>query len=125
MKFPFDQSFSPPMPILIIALRNEHEGLSTGPLDALVDIGADGTVVPVAYLKDIRAPVVGRARLHSHVGLRHVNLHIADVQIAKLVLPGMIIAADHEGRELILGRNVLNRLRLLVDGPVQITQVRR
>jgi len=125
MKFPFDQSFSPPMPVLVITLRNEHEGLSTGPLDALVDTGADGTVVPVAHLRNIRAPVIGRALLHSHLGVRHVVLHIADVRIAELVLPGIVVAADREGQELILDRDVLNRLRLLLDGPAQVTQVRR
>jgi len=124
MKFPFDQSFSPPMPVLAVTLRNEHEGLSTGPLDALVDTGADGTVVPAAYLTDVRAPVIGHALLHSHLGVRHVFLRIADVQIAELLLPGMVIAADPEGQELILGRNVLNCLRLLMDGPAQVTQVR-
>jgi len=41
------------MPVLVITLRNEHEGLSTGPLDALVDTGADGTVVPVAHLRNV------------------------------------------------------------------------
>jgi len=125
MKFPFNQSFSPPMPVLVVTLRNEHKGLSTGSLDALVDTGVDGTVVPAAYLKDIGAPVIGRARLHSHLGMRHVILHIADVQIAELVLPGVVIAADREGKELILGRDVLNHLRLLVDGPAQVTQVHR
>ena len=125
MRFPFDQNFSPPMPVLIVTLQNEDEALSTEPLDALVDTGADGTVVPVAYLKHIKAPVIGRARLRSYLGVSYVILHIADVQISELILPGMVVAADREGRELILGRDVLNRLRLLIDGPSQVTQVRR
>lgn len=75
-------------------------------------------------MKDIRAPTVGQARLRYHLGVRDVFLHIADVQIGDLVLPGVVIAADREGQELILGRDVLNRLCLLIDGPDQITQVR-
>ncbi len=113
MKFPFDHSFSPPMPMMVIALRNEDEGLSTEPLNALVDTGADGTVVPEVYLKSIRAPLIGRARSRSHLGVRYVVLRIADVQIAELTLPGVIIAADRVGRELTLGRDVLNRFSLL------------
>ena len=113
MKFPFDHSFSPPMPMMVIALRNEDEGLSTEPLNALVDTGADGTVVPEVYLKSIRAPLIGRARSRSHLGVRYVVLRIADVQIAELTLPGVIIAADGVGRELTLGRDVLNRFSLL------------
>ncbi len=52
-------------------------------------------------------------------------LHIADVLIGELVFPGLIMVANREGRELILGRDVLNRLCLLIDGPEQVTQVRR
>ncbi len=123
-KFPFNQSLSPPIPVLDVTLRNDLAGLSVGPMEALIDTGADGTVVPAMYLKDIRAPVVSQARLRYHLGVRDVFLHIADVQIGDLVLPGLVIAADREGQELILGRDVLNRLRLLIDGPHQITQVR-
>jgi len=123
MKFPFNQSLSPPMPVLDVTLQNDLAGLSVGPMEALIDTGADGTVVPVTYLREIRAPVVGRARLHYHLGVHDVVLHIADVQIGDLVLPGLIIVADREGQELILGRDVLNRFRLLIDGPDQVTQV--
>jgi predicted aspartyl protease len=125
MKFPFNRNLSPPMPVLDVVLRNDLADLSIGPMEALVDTGADGTVVPVTYLREIKAPVVGRARLHYHLGVRDVVLHIADVQIGELVFPGQIIVADREGRELILGRDVLNCLCLLIDGPEQITQVRR
>ncbi len=57
------------------------------------------------------------------MGEHDVVLHIADVQIGELVLPGLIIVADREGYELILGRDVLNRLRLFIDGPDQVTRV--
>ncbi len=38
--------------------------------------------------------------------MRDVVLHIADVKIGELVFPGLIMVADREGRELILGRDV-------------------
>ncbi len=93
-------------------------------MEALIDTGADGTIVPTKYLKDIRAPTVGQARLRYHLGVRDVFLHIIDVQIEDMILPGVVVAADREGQEFILGRDVLNRLRLLIDGPDQIAQVR-
>ncbi|MFQ5859514.1 MAG: hypothetical protein ACE5LU_28280 [Anaerolineae bacterium] len=38
-------------------------------------------------------------------------------------LPGISAVGDDQGDEIILGRNVLNQLRLLLDGPANITEV--
>ncbi len=35
----------------------------------------------------------------------------------ELILPGVLVAADDQGSDVLLGRNVLNKLILLLDGP--------
>ena len=37
--------------------------------------------------------------------------------IGELTLSGITVVGDELGDETVLGRNVLNRLRLLLDGP--------
>jgi hypothetical protein len=33
------------------------------------------------------------------------------------------VVGDEQGEEIVLGRNVLNRLRLLLDGPSRLTEI--
>ena len=44
-----------------------------------------------------------------------------DVSIGSLRLPAIEVVGDERGNEIVLGRNVLNKLRLLLDGPAQLT----
>lgn len=47
MKFPYDSSYEPPFPAARIILHNTDEGLRTEVLNALLDTGSDGTLVPI------------------------------------------------------------------------------
>ena len=48
---------------------------------------------------------------------RSVFLYVVDLKIGKLTLPGVYVVGDELGDETVLGRNALNELRLLLDGP--------
>ena len=52
-----------------------------------------------------------------------VNLYLVDIEVGELTLPGMWVVGDEWGSEVVLGRNALNRLRLLLDGPAAATEV--
>lgn len=46
-----------------------------------------------------------------------------DMGVGSLRLPAVEVVGDEQGDEIILGRNVLNRLRLLLDGPGTLLKV--
>jgi hypothetical protein len=48
---------------------------------------------------------------------------MVDVQVGSLTLPGVYVVGDDLGNEVILGRDVLNRLRLTLDGPALVTRL--
>ena len=48
---------------------------------------------------------------------------MVDLILDSLRLPGVFVVGDEQGDEIILGRDVLNRLRLLLDGPAHITEI--
>ena len=54
---------------------------------------------------------------------RVVYLYLVDLQIDATTFPGIYVVGDELGQESVLGRNVLNRLRLLLDGPAALTQI--
>jgi len=119
MSHQYLKSYQPAMPAVEIWLGYPEESLSMGPLVAIIDSGADSTIVPQDLLDQLGAPFSDTARLRSHWGeWREISLFTVDIGLDNLHLPAMEVVGDEEGDEIILGRNVLNRLKLLLDGPL-------
>jgi predicted aspartyl protease len=124
MIHPHLDDYHPPMPALEIRLGYPEEPLRLGPIVAIVDTGADGTLVPQTWLDEISAPLVDEVRLRSHWGeWRTARVFTVDLGIGDLRLPGVEVVGDELSDEVILGRNVLNRLKLLLDGPRSCTEM--
>jgi len=56
------------MPALEIQLGYPGEAMTLGPMMAIVDTGADGTLVPQLLIDEIGAPFVDDVRVGSHWG---------------------------------------------------------
>jgi predicted aspartyl protease len=124
MKQSYNQDYFPPIPVLQVRFSTPEWDLRTETLEAVVDTGADGTLVPVKYLQQIEASIEGRSGLRSQWGERRVvNLYLVDIEIEGLTLPGMWVVGDGVSDEIVLGRNVLNHLQLLLDGLANTTEV--
>ena len=50
-------------------------------------------------------------------------MHRIDVLFDSIRLPGVEVVGDDWGNEIIIGRNVLNLLRLLLDGPDEAVEL--
>jgi len=86
-----------------------------------VDTGADATIVPIRYLRRIGARRAFEAGPRSQWGEgRTVFLYLVDLMIGELTLSGIYVVGDELGDETVLSRNVLNPLRLLLDGPHEV-----
>jgi predicted aspartyl protease len=124
MRVPFDRRYSPPAPHLEIRLAAPDEAFAERFLNALVDTGADATIVPVRHIEPLGLQVDNRKVLRSPWGERRlVNVYLLDVGIDDIRLPLIEIVADDRGSEVILGRSVLNRLVMVLDGPKQILEL--
>lgn len=124
MKYPFNPHYEPPFPEIQVALHNDDVTLKTGFLPALLDTGSDGTLVPIIYLQEILAPALTDTRIRSHWGeWRSAQLFVVDVEINNLKLPNIFVVGDELGDEIILGRNILNKLRITLDGPANSTDI--
>jgi predicted aspartyl protease len=115
--------YSPPAPVLPVAFRyTERPWL--GPFEAIADTGADATIIPESIAQRLRATPLNPGRLETQWGDIHpVTIYLLDIQVSGQSLPGIVVAGDPETDEIVLGRNVLNTLPLLLDGPEQQTDV--
>ncbi|MFQ5614976.1 MAG: hypothetical protein ACE5GO_00710 [Anaerolineales bacterium] len=123
MSHPYDPAHSPPFPAFEVMLKLP-EGGKTDPLLALIDTGADATIIPQPALDELGARPEGDGFLRDQWGGRHpIDVYTIDIEIAGFTLLGNIAAGDANSNELILGRNVLNKLVLLLDGPGKVTNI--
>ena len=125
MRYSYRRDFTPAFPSLTVTLRNQDLALSVENVEALVDTGADATLIPVAQLREIAAFEVIESSVTSHWGdVRAVRLYLIDLEVGTHLLPSVIVVGDEYGKDVILGRDVLNKLRLLLDGPNKEAQLR-
>jgi hypothetical protein len=123
--WPYDQDLYPPAPVVDVRLGRPGESLAVGPLRAIVDTGADGSIAPSHYLESLRLPAVGEVYLRGQWDAgREAAVYRVDLGIGSLRLPSVEFVADELGDEVILGRNVLNKLVLSLDGPRQSLAIR-
>ena len=124
MSSPYSASFMPPIPTLMVTLRFVSGDAFTPPNSALVDTGADATLVPAMLLDPLQTGEMYLARLRSHWGeWRSVKVFLVDLEIEGRVYPAVEVIADETGSAILLGRNFLNRLILLLDGPHQQSDI--
>ena len=118
MSFPYSSRYHPPMPGVEIALGVPEADFALGPLPAIVDTGADITLVPREHLIRLDAPIVAGGYLRSPWGEREsVKIYEINLRIQGHDLYHVEVASASGEREVLLGRNVLNLLNLQLDGP--------
>jgi hypothetical protein len=131
MPIEYSREKFPPAPVLPVRLSQPGGPSQTETKLALIDTGGDFTTIPLNWLLQIDAPEVRWAYLR---GLwseqRPVTHYLVDLHFEKGALPGIeVVGIDEDDieteddNEIVLGRNVLNQLVLLLDGPDQQTDI--
>ena len=131
MRVPYSELKWPSAPVLQFRLTPPQESAFTETIIALVDTGADFTLIPQDILLKINAPEMRWAYIRGLWGEQHpVTLYLVDFHVDNIVLPGIEVAGIErsytefdEDNEAILGRNILNKLTLLLDGPHSQTEI--
>ena len=104
--FDYDTSYIPAMPTAEIRIgRALHDPTLT--LTALVDSGADGTIIPVSYLKQIRARKAGKTWMRGTTGERaQVDLYQVSLQLGSYHRGRLEVVGDTRNLEVIIGRDL-------------------
>lgn len=118
----YDFTYNPSAPVveLGIGLKRGETLLS---IVALVDSGADATLIPATYLRQIGAIPSDEKWLQSVVGERQiVELYPVALQIGNFAMYTSVVG-DEYGSEAMIGRNVLNHYRVILDGPATVVEI--
>jgi predicted aspartyl protease len=113
--------FDPPAPLAMVAVRSPTTGESVDNVAMLIDTGADVTILPRAPIERLieTAEDAGQYELEGFDGSRSLASAVRlELQFLGKVFRGQFLIVD--GSHGILGRNVINLLSLLMDGPRSI-----
>lgn len=124
MSYAYVRKSSFPFPALPVILHRAEGEAITPLLNAEVDTGAEIMIVPANYLTLVEEDYLQTVHLRSHWGEpRNFKMYVVDLLIGNEHLPSVEVVADQQGKEVLLGRNILNKLILLLDGPKSLTDI--
>jgi predicted aspartyl protease len=112
----YDHSFTPPAPVADVEIAHPTTGLSSGGLRGKLDSGADVTVIPERIVPLLGLTPRGRIWTRGNDGtysqrwIYYVRLIVEGFSLSSV----RCIAADRNN--VLLGRNVLNRFIIRLDG---------
>jgi predicted aspartyl protease len=113
-KHAYSSSFRPPAPVLAVRVSAPGREPAVGLL-ALIDSGADLSVVPRSTPDALALPQVSTTNLQGVTGVaERTSVHAAAFEIAGSTELVEVVAW---GDEAIVGRDLLNRFVLELDGP--------
>lgn len=109
---------NPPAPFVLVVLSRADGGGATGALPAQVDTGAARTVIPLRVATALSLREVARLKFGG-LGGAETELLIYEIQllIRDLAPITVEVAASDGEPHVLLGRDVLNRYTIVLDGP--------
>lgn len=117
LRIEYDKLRAPPAPVLPMRLGAPGPEELSYSMVALVDTGADTTVIPEEVAHRLRLPRVGEIGVRGVGGIRQrAQIHAVMVEVAGFRVSVEAIALGSEG---LVGRDLLNRWVVTLRGPEQ------
>ena len=108
--------FDPPAPVALVTVKSEALGIEIRDVPMLLDTGADVSLLPRTHVAALVAPNAERYELQAFDGTTSTApAVIVELEFLGKTFRGQFVLID--GWHGVLGRNVLNNLSLLFDGP--------
>ena len=117
----YSTNFNPSMPVVMLQVQYQHR---TTEVMALVDSGADATILPIGVLQSVHARRIETRHMRGVTGIRkRVGIYTVTIQISSHTIHRVHTIAADTGTEAILGRDILNYLVVTLDGPAGVTEI--
>ncbi len=123
MSHPYEIGFNPPAPFVTIEFRNPN---GMGPIEslrALVDSGSDQTILPPMVAHRLGLISLGRIPIGGYSGRLYLDEYLVQLCIDTFAPLTLNVLAAPPGQPPLVGRDVLNRYRVTLDGPNQRLEI--
>lgn len=122
--FDYDFGYSPSFPAVKLSVKPFEQNRDFIFLDALLDSGADGTLIPIKELRQMRARKTGQTILRSITGATSiVDIYEVTIQLGPHLFPKVRVAADKHNQMTIVRRDILNQIIITLNGLASTTEI--
>lgn len=116
----------PALPIVETIVRSLGENDVSVVLWAVVDSGADATMIPLRNLNHMAARKVDTRRVRGIGGLSYpVDIYEVVLQLGSFTIPKVYAVADRQNGAMILGRDVLNQFIVTLNGLAHVVEIQQ
>jgi len=124
VRYNYTQTVEPPAPFVHVTVRCPNRDPSLSDVPALLDSAADRSVIPLRLIDRLGAVQMDEISIMGFGG----HIVVAPtflIEIGLRHLPTVIVEviADDDEPYVILGRDVLNSFRVLLDGPNLVVEI--
>jgi hypothetical protein len=118
IRYNYLSQLQPPAPFVYLTLRNPVTGVEQRDVPAQLDCAADRTLLPDSVAKALALPQIGSIMIGGVGGIAQA-MPSFPVEVTIHNLPAIVVEVVASPGEswALLGRDVLNAHRLLLDGP--------
>ena len=119
-RYPY-RGADPQAPYVLLNVTHPTEEDTARDIPALVDTGADQTILPTKLLELLRVPESGAATIRGFDNKPDVyKLYVIRLQIRDLPVIELEVVGSEAVTHAIVGRDVLNRYDIRLDGPNRV-----
>lgn len=123
MKTPYNDAFIPPAPFLSVQASDLDDAVHSPQIPALIDTGSDMTLIPDSLPGQLQLAIAGRMSVQAYKGQPETTFYYDVIlRVAQFRLVGLPVAT-FQADYVLLGRDVVNYIRLLLDGPALTLEV--
>lgn len=121
--FDYDIHYYPAMPVVEVEVK--QVGQDGGErVVALVDSGADATLIPLKVLQQLKVEQTGWSNMRGVSGISYrVPMYIVALKIGVIDIFGIRAIGDRQNQDMIIGRDVLNQLIVTLNGLAQVVEL--
>jgi hypothetical protein len=124
VRYGYVAQLEPPAPFVQVRLQNPVTGQELSDIPAQLDSAADRTLIPETLAERLALPQLGTVTIGGVGGVQFVMpSYPVMLQIHDLLSQTIEVVASPGESWILLGRDVLNVLRSLLDGPQQALEI--
>jgi hypothetical protein len=124
IRYNYLSQLQPPAPFVYVSLRNPVSGAEQRNVPAQLDTAADRTLLPDTLAQALALPQIGTIPIGGVGGIAQtMPSYLVQLAIHNLPLQVVEVVARTGEEWILLGRDVLNAQRLLLDGPQLFVEI--
>jgi hypothetical protein len=124
IRYRYNTQLQPPAPFIHLLLRNPADGNELPNVPAQIDTAADRTVLPQALVQDLGLAQIGTMLIGGLGGITYsLPTYVVLVGIHDLAVQPVKIVASADEAWPLLGRDLLNAVRLTLNGPQSLLEI--